>query len=166
MTCTVRRATIHDAKVIARLNMAVQTLHASALPAVFKSATSGAFTAGEVTQLLEAAGSRILLAERDGQPVGYAYVELVRRPETPFRFAHHAAYLHHLAVEPSVQGHGVGRALMSAVDAIAAADGLTCVELTVWSFNERARTFFARQGFETFQERRWRRSPPGDAKTP
>ncbi len=91
-----------------------------------------------------------------------AYVEIRRRPENGFRFANDAVYLHHLSVRPAEQRRGIGRALMVAVRALAAAEGIAHVELDVWTFNDRARRFFAQQGFVTYNERMWSRGTTGD----
>ena len=155
MTPIVRAATATDADQIARLNADVQALHAAALPTLFKPPTRSTLPVAEVRALLASPDARVLLAEVGGTAVGYAYVEIRRRPESGIRFAEISLYLHHLGVAPDQQGSGVGRALMDAVRALAADAGLTRVELDVWAFNARARRFFAQQGFATYNERMW-----------
>jgi DNA-binding beta-propeller fold protein YncE len=46
-------------------------------------------------------------------------------------------------------------ALLTALHSVAAAEWVDRLELDVWSFNARARTFFARHGFVVYNERMW-----------
>ena len=71
----------------------------------------------------------VLVAERDGRPVGYAAVE--------------GDWLEQLYVEPEAIGTGVGRRLLDAVKA-ARPGGLS---LHVFARNERARRFYEAAGF-------------------
>lgn len=157
MTIIVRPATPEDAESIERLNADVQALHAAALPTLFKSPTAIALPAHDVRELMRAPAVRLLLAEADGEPAGYAYAEIRRRPENGFRFANDSVYLHQISVVPAQRGRGVGCALMDAVRAIAKSQGISQIELDVWTFNAKAREFFQRQGFVTFNERMWTR---------
>jgi mycothiol synthase len=83
------------------------------------------------------------VAERDGGPVGFALVH---------RWEHRTAYLAQLAVHPRAAGTGIGTALLRAVFAAAAADGLARVQLGVTSDNPRAVRLYERAGMTP----RWR----------
>lgn len=158
MSTAVRPATLADAAAIERLSVDVQAVHAAGLPELFKGPGVAALPATLVTALLNVPSVRLLVAEVDGVPAGYAYVEIRRRPEDAIRLRRDVVFVHHLSVGPAHQRRGVGRALMSAVRALADGLGIGTVELDVWAFNEPARRFFAQQGFATFNERMWARS--------
>jgi GNAT superfamily N-acetyltransferase len=72
---------------------------------------------------------QVLVAERDGRPVGFAAVA--------------GDWLEQLYVEPEAIGTGVGRALLDAVKA----DHPAGLSLHVFTRNERARRFYEAGGF-------------------
>ena len=162
MSIGVRTATAADADAIARLSADVQAVHAAGLPELFKGPGVAALPATMVNALLDIPSVRLLLAELDGIPAGYAYVEIRRRPEDGIRLRRDVVFVHQLSVQPAFQRHGVGRALISAVRTLSEELGVIAVELDVWRFNEPARRFFAQQGFVIFNERMWARLPQPD----
>jgi mycothiol synthase len=83
------------------------------------------------------------VAERDGEPVGFALVH---------RWDNGVAYLAQLAVHPRAAGAGIGTALLHAVFAAAAAEGRSRVQLGVVSDNPRAVRLYERAGMTP----RWR----------
>jgi diamine N-acetyltransferase len=157
MSVTVRRASEADAEAISRLSADVQEVHATALPDLFKPPAAYSFPPAEVAELIRAPESLLFLAEIDSQPVGYAYAEVIRRPDGPFRLAQEMVYLHHISVHPDHRRKGVGDALIGAWRAAAEEVGITLLALDVWSFNEAARRFFKRHGFTAYNERLWNR---------
>ena len=99
----------------------------------------------------------VYLAYLGDEPVGYAYAQVRRHPETSLQYAFDEIYLHHLSVLPSLRGRGIGGALLGAVRQAADDRDIRQVALDVWSFNERAEAFFRRHGFEAYNERLWLR---------
>ena len=87
MAIAVRRATAADAELVSALNADVQAIHAAALPWRFKQPGPGTFPPSEAAALIARPGHLVFIAEADGEPAGYAYAEVIRRPETVF---HHA----------------------------------------------------------------------------
>jgi ribosomal protein S18 acetylase RimI-like enzyme len=51
--------------------------------------------------------------------------------------------MHHLSVNQAYQGQGMGQALMQAALKVAQDQGISSIALDVWSFNTKARAFFA-----------------------
>lgn len=74
----------------------------------------------------------------DGRPLGFVTVG----HNVNFT-GEEQAYVGELAVSEGVEGHGVGRALMGAVEAWAAAQGYRLVVLETGALNARARAFYA-----------------------
>jgi ribosomal protein S18 acetylase RimI-like enzyme len=146
-----------DAETISRLNADVQAIHAAALPGWFKPPGAGALPLAEAAEMIEGPDSLVFLAELGSEPAGYAYAEVIRRPEEPWREAYEMVYLEHISVRPEFRRQGVGAALIAAWRAGAAELGITLLGLDVWSFNEEARRFFRRQGFTAYNERLWNR---------
>jgi ribosomal-protein-alanine N-acetyltransferase len=78
-----------------------------------------------------------LLVYDDGRPVGYALVV----PDHP------VAYLAELAVDPPVQGQGIGTLLLSTLLERLGDRGFETVRLTARADDERVRSFYERFGF-------------------
>jgi ribosomal protein S18 acetylase RimI-like enzyme len=89
----------------------------------------------------------VFLAFVDEAPAGYAYAEVVRRPETSLTYPYETLHVHHISVIAEFRRRGVGGALLSVVRASGLRLGITLLTLDVWSFNEDARAFFRRHGF-------------------
>jgi ribosomal protein S18 acetylase RimI-like enzyme len=153
----VRRATVNDAELIASLNADVQAIHAAALPWRFKQPGPDTFPPSAAADLLAAADDLIFVASVGTVPAGYAYAEIMRRPETPFHHAHDMVHLHHISVRPEHRRCGAGHALIEAVRVAGGELGISLLTLDVWMFNEGARAFFRRQGFTSYNERLWSR---------
>jgi ribosomal protein S18 acetylase RimI-like enzyme len=85
------------------------------------------------------------LAEEDGVLAGYAKVSSVSLPVAP---AGPSAELRQLYVLKDWHGSGIARALMDWVIAEARGRGAAELYLSVFTENHRARSFYARYGFE------------------
>lgn len=157
MPISVRRASTVDAEVLSSLNVDVQTIHWSALPTRFKPPSPDTFPPSAAAELLAEPNNLVFIAEVDSLPVGYAYAEVIHRPETPMTYADDLVYLRHLSVRPSYRKQGLGLSLIDAVRSAASERGITIIALDVWMFNEDARSFFRRHGFTSYNERLWNR---------
>jgi ribosomal protein S18 acetylase RimI-like enzyme len=157
MTLVVRPATRADADLISVLNTEVQALHAAAVPWWFKPAGPESFPPEAAAAIVANPVNIVLIAEIDAAPAGYAYAEVVSRPETPWRYAYQTVYLHHIGVLAGYRRQGAGAALLDAVRAAVESRGITLVTLDTWTFNEDARAFFRRHGFAPYNERLWNR---------
>jgi GNAT superfamily N-acetyltransferase len=82
-------------------------------------------------------------ADRSAAIAGVAYMETAIDYFT--RESH--AHLGILIVAGSAEGHGVGRALMDAVERWARGKGHRFITLNVFSTNDRARRFYERSGY-------------------
>ena len=107
------------------------TLHAEAFPPAER------WTAQAMSLLLDLPGHFALLAESDGEPLGFVLG----------RAAAGEAEVITIAVRPSGRRAGTGRALMEALMAAAAARGAEALFLEVAVSNEPARALYARFGF-------------------
>jgi ribosomal protein S18 acetylase RimI-like enzyme len=157
MAIVIRKAREPDTDALSSLNADVQAIHAAALPGRFKPPGPDTFAPNAVAVLLGQPENLLLIAEVDGIAAGYAYAEIVHRPETPFYYSFDMIHLHHIGVRPAHRRQGVGRALLDALRAAANDAGIELVTLDVWTFNEGARTFFRRHGFAPYSERLWNR---------
>jgi GNAT superfamily N-acetyltransferase len=85
------------------------------------------------------------LAEEDGALAGYAKIASVKLPVAP---AGPAAELRQLYLLERWHGAGIAQALMDWVVAKARGRGAEMLYLSVFTENHRARSFYARRGFE------------------
>lgn len=152
-TLVVRAATQDDAEEISKLNGIVQRLHQAALPALFKYPSPESFPLVAVRAMIADASRAIALAEIGALAVGYIIAHVQRRPETEFRFASASLYVDHLAVSEHARERGVGTALMDFVEGRARSLGLASLELDYWTFNQSARSFFERRGYDSVNVR-------------
>jgi GNAT superfamily N-acetyltransferase len=125
MPTAIRLATTADAEVISSLNADVQAIHWAALPSRFKPPGPKTFPPTAAAALLAQSNSVVFIAEVDSIPVGYAYAEVIHRPETSF---HHA---YDISVRPEHRKRGLGGALMDAVRSAASERGISLVALDV-----------------------------------
>lgn len=88
--------------------------------------------------------SPVRVAERDGEPLGFVAVHLVRRFEHDDCLARVIA----MVVDPDVRSRGIGRALLAEVDRIAADAGAAFVEVTAGHHRQDARRLFEAAGFD------------------
>jgi ribosomal protein S18 acetylase RimI-like enzyme len=159
MKIVVRRASVADSELVSALNSDVQAVHAVALPSRFKPPPLGSLPEADVATLLAKAETTVFLAYLDGTPAGYAYAEVVRRAETPLTYSYDMIHIHHISVRSNHRRLGVGSALLSAVRALGTDLSISLITLEVWSFNEAARAFFRRHGFDLYIERLWWQCP-------
>lgn len=149
----IRQATSDDAKTLAELNGHVQQVHVDALPHIFKPAVVSAELIAIYEEWLGQDESRFWIAEDAGQSIGYIYALIRRRPDNPFSYARNSILVDQMSVNPEYYGTGVADQLMQAVKDWASIEGIHRIVLDVWSFNERAKRFYDKQGFMTFDYR-------------
>ena len=84
-----------------------------------------------------------LLADEDGEPVGYALASVV--PQTPIR-----AHLYDIYVSADARGRGIGRELLATVAERSRGRGVTHLSLDVALGNDGARRLYDRLGFRAY----------------
>jgi ribosomal protein S18 acetylase RimI-like enzyme len=87
----------------------------------------------------------VLVAERDGEVVGYAYAGVEGNDWMSLRGP--AGVLYDIVIDPAHRGQGVGRVLLDAALAALEAKGAPRVVLSTAERNEPAQRLFARAGF-------------------
>lgn len=88
----------------------------------------------------------VLVAWRNGAPVGYAYAA-VHGPDPVWYTGDTRAELIHLSVADGARGGGVGTTLMDAVDAELERRGIEDVEIGVDTANHEAMRFYEERGY-------------------
>ena len=143
----IRPATRADLPAIGRLGALLVRTHHDFDPARFLAATPetesgyGWFLGTQ----LKKPDVVVLVAERDGEVVGYTYAGVEGVDYMSLRGP--AGVLHDIVVDPAHRGAGVGRTLLDATLAWLEARGAPRVVLSTAERNEAAQRLFARAGF-------------------
>ena len=87
----------------------------------------------------------VLVAERDGEVVGYSYSTVEGRDWMSLR--DRAGVIQDIIVDPSQRGHGIGRQLLDATLAFLKEKGVPRVVLSTAEQNSGAQRLFERAGF-------------------
>lgn len=101
--------------------------------------------AGFLGTQLDEADALLLVAERDGEVVGYTYSGVEGHDWMSLRGP--AGLLHDLVVDPAHRGAGIGHALLDATMAALEARGAPRLVLSAAARNEAAQRLFERAGF-------------------
>jgi len=98
----------------------------------------------EVTGLFNSESEHLLVADRDGEVVGFAMGTVIEKARTAWTYGH----LLWLGVAPSVAGCGVGGMLFDRFREIVAAEGVRMLMVDTQADNEDAVRFFHKKGFD------------------
>lgn len=143
----IRRATPADIGAIGQLGALLVRMHHDLDPERFIPATPrtessyGSFLGAQ----LDEPEIIILVAEQDGEVIGYTYAGVEGTDYMSLRGP--AGVLHDLVVDPANRGQGVGRMLLDATLEALKARGATLVVLWTAERNPSAQSLFERAGF-------------------
>jgi ribosomal protein S18 acetylase RimI-like enzyme len=105
---------------------------------------------------LEAGDVLLLLAERDGQPVGYVLAHLQDGPDDTYPLGERYAEIYTLSVAPEHRGQGIGGLLMDRVEAQLGYLGIRDIAVSAMVENASALRFYARRGFAPREVKHYR----------
>jgi ribosomal protein S18 acetylase RimI-like enzyme len=143
----VRPAAVRDLPALGRLGALLVRTHHDFDPERFMAAGPGTERAyaAFLARQLDAPEIVLLVAERDGVVIGYAYAGVEGTDYMALRGP--AGVLYDIIVDPAHRGRGVGRLLLDATLAALGARGAPRVVLSTAERNEAAQRLFARAGF-------------------
>jgi diamine N-acetyltransferase len=142
----IRVATLEDVERLVQLNGYVHAPHVEAEPEIYRPTDPQAVEEW-FRERLPREGFEVLLAEVDGEAVGFAVMEVVERAGHAYAHAQRTVVVNQLAVAPGWQRQGIGRRLMEEVHVRAKGRGVPRVELDVRGFNAVALAFYERLGY-------------------
>jgi ribosomal protein S18 acetylase RimI-like enzyme len=143
----IRPAAPPDMEAVGRLGALLVRIHHDFDPERFIAATARTpqgYASFLGTQL-EDSSVVVLVAERDGQVLGYTYAGVEGYDYMSLRGP--AGALYDIVVDPGHRGHGVGRMLLDATLAALEARGAPRAVLSTAERNEPAQRLFTRAGF-------------------
>lgn len=144
-----RAGTPADAATLAALSVQVflDTYAADGVRPDLAAEALAEYSPGAFMQRLHEPGRRFVLVEQEGGLRGFAELRLAPAIAPAGGVA--GAELVRLYVQPGAQGRGIGRHLLRAAEALAAAASHRHLWLTAWEGNGRALAFYAAQGYRT-----------------
>lgn len=148
----IRFARKEDYEAINALRAPVCALHSNGYPALFKPVFAKDHQE-RVLKMMEDPEQDVLVAEENGQLLGFAMVEYIKREETNNIYAVHEAHIVEIGVDETSQGKGIDTALIQAVKDAAKVRGCRSVQLDVWEFNKSALRFYEKLGFVTLRRK-------------
>jgi len=115
---------------------------------------------GDFKRWLRAGDAWLLIAEREGSPVGFAFFRICDG-DWSFKTTERMGELEALSVEPELRRWGIGSLLMEEVERRLTATGVGFIGLTVIAGNEEALRFYKRWGMAPSHIRCLGRTLPG-----
>lgn len=156
----IRPAVPADLETIGRLGALLVRLHHDLDPDRFIAARPGTEQAygSFLGSQLEKPNIVVLVAERDGEVVGYTYAGIEGTDYMALRGP--AGVLYDIVIDPAHRGQGVGQTLLDSTLESLQAKGAPRVVLSTAERNETAQRFFARAGFRRTMIEMTRESKP------
>jgi ribosomal protein S18 acetylase RimI-like enzyme len=149
----IRLATFDDLDTVCALNRDVQSVHHEAMPERFKPPSNDPALRAHFESVLANPDCGILLALWEGAAVGYAVYEIRTSPESVFAYTSTSLFVDQISVRPEFRGRTIGGCLMEALERLARDHKAEVVQLDFWSFNQQARAFYQRRGYQACKER-------------
>ena len=150
---TIRRAVSADAEMLAQLGARTFTeaFGPGNTKANLAAHLASNFTVARLTEELADPSSRYVVAEIEGEPVGYAKLHWGDAPDSVQE--PQQVELSRIYVSADRQGAGVGQALMQRCIDEAREAGAEAIWLSVWQRNPRAVAFYLKWGFRQVGEK-------------
>ncbi|WP_129709285.1 GNAT family N-acetyltransferase [Priestia megaterium] len=140
-----------DAGKIAKLNQSVHQLHVELYPQHFQ--TYDFHQIHEFfKKVIENDRFIFLLAEGEGQHVGFAWLEIKQYSETVFKKTYKSIYVHQINIAELHKNKGFGSSLMKEIYSIARTNDINTIELDYWNDNTIAESFYEKEGFVTYRK--------------
>ncbi len=146
----IRFAKKSDLEEVNTLRRQVHMVHTKGRPDIFRR-KFGRKLAEHVYDFFGGKLSKIIVAKSEGAIVGFASVEMIEKPKSPYNKARRYLRVTEFGVDKSHRRQGIGSALFCFIKQYAADSGFDTVELDVWEFNQGALQFYESQGFTTYR---------------
>ena len=132
MEIRIRPASEADLPAVNRLRAQVNEVHVQGRPDIFKPGF-GQDIQDRLAQRFADEEGGVLVAEADGQIAGFAMVQYIHRPESPYNLPRDYYQVEEFGVDPAWPRQGVATAL------------------DMWEFNQGALAFYESAGFRTYR---------------
>lgn len=142
MHYSVREASQDDHQSLNDLFAELDRFHRQALAHLFQEPEGPARSEGFLAGITSGEDSLVLIAEHEGQAVGFIHVLVRETPAIPILKPRHFAVIESLFVRETARRSGIGGALVEPGHRWASIKGAADMELNVWEFNQAAVAFY------------------------
>ena len=132
------------------LRAMVNELHVEGRPDIFRPGFTDELK-NYIYQKFDSENSDVIAALINGTIRGFAMVEYIDRPASPYRLSQRSVVIDELGVDTAYRRRGVASALVAFCRQEARRKGFERIELNMWEFNEAALSFYEAVGFRTFR---------------
>lgn len=146
----VRYATREELERVNELRKMVNEVHCNGRPDIFKGGFCKELQEYILT-LWENDNSDVIVVIRDGEICGFACVDYVERPESPYNLARRFYHINEFCVDEKYRRQGVAIELFEFIKKEAATKNFDKIELDMWEFNDGALKFYESVGFRTYR---------------
>ena len=147
---TVRFAGEEDVDQVNRLRKQVNDLHVAGKPEVFKPGFCDELR-DYIHVILKDPQKGIVVAEQQGNILGFAVLNHIVRPENPFMFERDYLDIDEFGVDENSRRQGIAGAMIRYIRDYAREKGYRRLELNMWEFNRGALAFYEAAGFITYR---------------
>ena len=147
---TVRFAREEELDSVNRLRRQVNDLHVAGKPETFKPGFSDELR-DHIYTIYRDPNQKIAVAELNGNLCGFAVLNHIIRPETPFMYVRDYLDVDEFCVDENCRRQGIASALTGFIRDYAKAEGFDRLELNMWEFNRDALAFYEAAGFKTYR---------------
>ena len=150
MSIEVRPARREELERVNELRRMVNDVHVQGRPDIFRPGFNEVLQR-HVYDEFDDENTDILVALAGSEICGFATVQYIRRPESPYCLARDFYRVEEFGVDSAFRRRGVATALVDYIRRDARAKGFARIELDAWSFNEGAIAFYKGAGFNPFR---------------
>ncbi|EKE10601.1 MAG: GCN5-related N-acetyltransferase [uncultured bacterium] len=149
----IKKATFKDYEEVFKLFCEVQDIHNSLYPEIFKKASRKTMSKKMFKQYIDDKKNAILMAYYNNSPIGYIYITIKAKANSPIHFKPRTVYINHICITEPFRKKGVAKKLIGQIIKLAKSKNIYSIQLDVWGLNENARNSFSKLGFKTFNEK-------------
>lgn len=146
----VRYANREELGRVNELRKMVNEVHCNGRPDIFKDGFCNELQEFIFT-LWENDNSDIIVAIRNDEVCGFACVDYVEKPASPFSLARRFYHINEFGVDEKYRRQGVATELFEFIKKEATEKNFDKIELDMWEFNDGALDFYESVGFTTYR---------------
>ena len=150
MNSEIRFAKETELEEINKLRKQVNDLHVKGKPEIFKAGFSEELK-NYVYDVFYNERNKIVVCDCDGIIAGYAILNHISKPESPFSYARDFLDIDEFCVDVHYRRQGIATQMIQYIQDYAKNEDFTRIELNMWEFNQEALAFYESIGFTTYR---------------